>query len=71
MARKKLRYLLFDFPGDHEIDYSMSTECETVHALLIKESIIQPDMGEDGCIKWEYQKPDICPTGIRSNLAEE
>lgn len=39
MARKKLRYLLFDFPGDHEVDRSMSTECETVHALLINRGL--------------------------------
>jgi hypothetical protein len=32
---------------------------------------MQPDMEEDGCIKWEYRKPDICPLGILSDCAEE
>ena len=37
----------------------------------LKEERMQPDMEEDGCIKWEYRKPDICPIGIRSDFAEE
>jgi hypothetical protein len=37
----------------------------------LKEDRMQPDMEEDGCIKWEYRKPDICPIGIWSDFAEE
>lgn len=39
MARKKLRYLLFDFPADHEVDSSISTECEIVKALLVNRGL--------------------------------
>ncbi len=39
MARKKLRYLLFDFPADHEVDSSISTESETVKALLMNRGL--------------------------------
>lgn len=39
MGRKKLRFLLFDFPGDHEVDHSISTECETIHALLVNRGL--------------------------------
>jgi hypothetical protein len=24
-----------------------------------------PKFGDDGCIEWEYRKPDVCPIGIR------
>lgn len=34
MARKKLRFLMFDFPSDHEVDVALSTECELIKALL-------------------------------------
>jgi hypothetical protein len=34
MARKKLRFLMFDFPGDHEVDVALPTECELIKALL-------------------------------------
>lgn len=27
-----------------------------------------PDLEADGCIEWEFRKPDLCPTGLRSNL---
>jgi hypothetical protein len=27
-----------------------------------------PAMEEDGCIEWEFRKPEICPLGIRTNL---
>jgi hypothetical protein len=37
----------------------------------LKEESMPPDMEEDGCIKWQYRKPAICPTGIRSDIVEE
>jgi hypothetical protein len=37
----------------------------------IQEERMPPDMAEDGRIKWEYQKPERCPIGIRSDFAEE
>lgn len=28
----------------------------------------EPALEEDGCLQWEFRKPDICPAGIRSTL---
>lgn len=28
----------------------------------------KPALEEDGCLQWEFRKPDICPAGIRSSL---
>jgi hypothetical protein len=33
-GRKPLRYLLMDFPSDHEIDGNNATECQSIAALL-------------------------------------
>lgn len=33
-GRKPLRYLLLDFPSDHEVDGSLATECSVINALL-------------------------------------
>ncbi|MGE0087064.1 MAG: hypothetical protein AB7S75_21890 [Desulfococcaceae bacterium] len=37
-----------------------------VRILPLTEEISQPDLENDGCIKWEFRKPGICPLGIRS-----
>lgn len=34
MARKHLRYIFLDLPGDHEIDLSLPTESAVLHGLL-------------------------------------
>jgi len=32
------------------------------------QDIRPPNLEEDGCISWEFRKPDICPLGIRSDI---
>ncbi|MFM8279893.1 MAG: hypothetical protein ACKN9R_06070 [Candidatus Limnocylindrus sp.] len=34
MARKRLGFLLFDLPGDHEVESALSTECDTIASIL-------------------------------------
>lgn len=34
MPRKKLGYLLFDLPGDHEVEFALATECEIIESLI-------------------------------------
>ncbi len=35
MTRKKIRFMLLDFPDDEEVDASLSTECEIIKAILV------------------------------------
>jgi hypothetical protein len=34
MAKKKMGYLIFDLPSDHEVEESLSTECDTIQAII-------------------------------------
>ena len=34
MSKPKLGYLLFDLPGDHEIEGTLATECQTIEAII-------------------------------------
>lgn len=34
MPRRKLGFLLFDLPGDHEVESALSTECDTISSVL-------------------------------------
>lgn len=41
--------------------------------FIVRLSPLEGDMAEpaleaDGCLQWEFRKPDICPAGIRSTL---
>lgn len=40
-----------------------------IHLSPISGDVSMPNFEGDGCIAWEYRKPDICPIGIR--LEEE
>ncbi len=31
----------------------------------LDEDLPAPKIGDDGCVEWEYRKPDRCPAGIR------
>ena len=34
MSKPKLGYLLFDLPSDHEIEGTLTTECQTIEAII-------------------------------------
>lgn len=34
MAKPQLGYLLFDLPGDHEVEAALATECKVIEALI-------------------------------------
>jgi hypothetical protein len=38
-GRKPLGFLLFDLPGDHEVESSLSTECDTIASILHNRSL--------------------------------
>ncbi|MEW6211304.1 MAG: hypothetical protein AB1631_23265 [Acidobacteriota bacterium] len=44
-------------------------ETEYVNFIIrlapVGEDLPTPKIGDEGCIEWEYRKPDLCPTGIR------
>jgi hypothetical protein len=42
-----------------------------IRLVPVKEERMLPDTEEDGCIKWEYRKPEICPIGIHPDFAAE
>ena len=35
-----------------------------IHLAPVSEDIKPPEFKADGCLKWEFRKPDICPVGI-------
>ena len=35
-----------------------------IHLAPVSDDIKQPDFEPDGCVKWEFRKPEICPVGI-------
>lgn len=39
-----------------------------VRLLPLEGEMAEPALEEDGCLQWEFRKPDICPAGIRSTL---
>jgi hypothetical protein len=41
-----------------------------VRLLPLDEEPPLPDLEPDGCIEWEFRKPDLCPVGLRSGLRE-
>ena len=34
MAKRKIGYLIFDLPSDHEVEESLSTECDSIQAII-------------------------------------
>lgn len=39
MGRQSVRYLLLDLPSDHEIEGSLSTECDILYAMLANQEL--------------------------------
>jgi len=36
-----------------------------IHLVPLSGELTPPEFEDDGCLAWEYRKPDICPQGIR------
>lgn len=36
-----------------------------IHLAPLSDELKMPEFESDGCISWEYRKPEICPVGIR------
>jgi hypothetical protein len=36
-----------------------------IHLLSLPDELPAQDLQNDGCLKWNYRKPEICPLGIR------
>ena len=36
-----------------------------IHLAPLAEDLPLPEIGDDGCLLWQFRKPEICPVGIR------